>query len=675
MQHNSGVHDFNLGLNGNISLGQEKIISPNVPRPPNSAIVGDDFVDGIKQNENIPETNEMEIEMVDYDVELSGGSQNCCLPFWKQYISVHKPVMMVILETRCDPEKWRRTFALLGFHGFCATDVIGYASGIATGWREEDMKVQLVDRSFQYMHLKVNYKDGKEWFYTPIYASPIEGNRKILWDAQYAYVKTLLKLDFSDHHPILVCPFGTVIRGTTRVFRFESAWHLNSSYRDMLQSSLHNEESVMNNLHKLQSTIKEWKYCTIDQVMHMMRRLKARIEGIQARILQRRYDYGLHRLERKLQCELVGILKQEALFWYQRSRAKWLADGDRNTRSTNNIVMLRHHNDQWVDDPIMLQATDALEKLAGAINDDEIKKALFDISPWKAPGPDGYPAGFYQHAWDIVGSGVITVQEGEWKAIKAGREGPIISHLMFADDFLLFGQATDARMHCKYLGVPLNGRAPKQVDFQYIITQLKSKLTAWKRKNLSLAGRCFKKLNDFNANSYGGRHLRVGSTMLREVQQVVWKRPMEDWIAVNTDGARKINSLCGCEGVVRERTGEWRGGFVEGWNTYILVEYMQEDQKSSPAGLGGEDMSCIVKRTCVPMLLHIWVVIWVGSHEVIICILASQFANLGESIIGAALQEKEGFRWLNNDLVNIINISMGSIIAVLMQQALQNFNP
>ncbi|KAK2422718.1 protein VTE6, chloroplastic [Trifolium repens] len=65
----------------------------------------------------------------------------------------------------------------------------------------------------------------------------------------------------------------------------------------------------------------------------------------------------------------------------------------------------------------------------------------------------------------------------------------------------------------------------------------------------------------------------------------------------------------------------------------------------------------------------------VGSHEVIICILASQFANLGESIIGAALQEKEGFRWLNNDLVNIINISMGSIIAVLMQQALQNWHP
>ncbi|XP_040989115.1 protein VTE6, chloroplastic-like [Juglans microcarpa x Juglans regia] len=57
-----------------------------------------------------------------------------------------------------------------------------------------------------------------------------------------------------------------------------------------------------------------------------------------------------------------------------------------------------------------------------------------------------------------------------------------------------------------------------------------------------------------------------------------------------------------------------------------------------------------------------------GAAEGLICVIASQIANVGESIIGAVLQEKEGFRWLNNDVVNIINISMGSIIAVLMQQ-------
>ncbi|PRQ30894.1 hypothetical protein RchiOBHm_Chr5g0029561 [Rosa chinensis] len=60
----------------------------------------------------------------------------------------------------------------------------------------------------------------------------------------------------------------------------------------------------------------------------------------------------------------------------------------------------------------------------------------------------------------------------------------------------------------------------------------------------------------------------------------------------------------------------------------------------------------------------------INGPEAIICVIASQIANVGESIIGAALQDKEGFRWLNNDAVNVINISMGSIFAVLMQQAL-----
>lgn len=59
--------------------------------------------------------------------------------------------------------------------------------------------------------------------------------------------------------------------------------------------------------------------------------------------------------------------------------------------------------------------------------------------------------------------------------------------------------------------------------------------------------------------------------------------------------------------------------------------------------------------------------------EAVICVVASQIANLGESVIGALFQEKEGFRWLNNDAVNVINISMGSILAVLLQQIiLQN---
>ncbi|KAI7742107.1 hypothetical protein M8C21_008732 [Ambrosia artemisiifolia] len=54
--------------------------------------------------------------------------------------------------------------------------------------------------------------------------------------------------------------------------------------------------------------------------------------------------------------------------------------------------------------------------------------------------------------------------------------------------------------------------------------------------------------------------------------------------------------------------------------------------------------------------------------EAVVCVLASQIANVGESVIGAVLQDKEGFKWLTNDAVNVINISLGSILAILIQQ-------
>lgn len=44
----------------------------------------------------------------------------------------------------------------------------------------------------------------------------------------------------------------------------------------------------------------------------------------------------------------------------------------------------------------------------------------------------------------------------------------------------------------------------------------------------------------------------------------------------------------------------------------------------------------------------------INAPEVIICVVASQIANFGESIIGAALQDKEGFRWVGNHLTTLL---------------------
>ncbi|MCI14727.1 ribonuclease H protein [Trifolium medium] len=40
------------------------------------------------------------------------------------------------------------------------------------------------------------------------------------------------------------------------------------------------------------------------------------------------------------------------------------------------------------------------------------------------------------------------VDEGLWKTLRAGRNGPLVSYLMFADDLLLFGEANEKQMKC-----------------------------------------------------------------------------------------------------------------------------------------------------------------------------------------------------------------------------------
>lgn len=33
----------------------------------------------------------------------------------------------------------------------------------------------------------------------------------------------------------------------------------------------------------------------------------------------------------------------------------------------------------------------------------EIHNSLFDMGPWKSPGPNGFSAGFYHKSWSMIG--------------------------------------------------------------------------------------------------------------------------------------------------------------------------------------------------------------------------------------------------------------------------------
>jgi len=142
----------------------------------------------------------------------------------------------------------------------------------------------------------------------------------------------LPKINFLDPHPLLIALDGVENVERTRYFKFESVWLLEDSYIDMLKARWRETAPIQESLHHLSHEIMEWKNITVDSVLNKKRDLLARIGGIQRKLQSGRNNLFLVNLEKKLQQELDQIWKMEELMWFQRSRAKLLIDGDRNTR-------------------------------------------------------------------------------------------------------------------------------------------------------------------------------------------------------------------------------------------------------------------------------------------------------------------------------------------------------
>jgi hypothetical protein len=68
---------------------------------------------------------------------------------------------------------------------------------------------------------------------------------------------------------------------------------------------------------------------------------------------------------------------------------------------TGNVESCLEHLEEKV-------STHMNEELLKPFIKEEVDSALFQRAPLKAPGPDGFPAGFFQHHWAILGEEVGT---------------------------------------------------------------------------------------------------------------------------------------------------------------------------------------------------------------------------------------------------------------------------
>jgi hypothetical protein len=80
-------------------------------------------------------------------------------------------------------------------------------------------------------------------------------------------------------------------------FRFESAWILNDSYKNMLQQCWNEEGDIVSNLQNVRRDVQEWKIHNFNQVIKKKKELVGRIAGIQRSMQAGNNSGGLRRLD------------------------------------------------------------------------------------------------------------------------------------------------------------------------------------------------------------------------------------------------------------------------------------------------------------------------------------------------------------------------------------------
>jgi len=257
----------------------------------------------------------------------------------------------------------------------------------------------------------------------------------------------------SNHSPILVSFFARNIErqgqgSFSSGFKFEASWANDVECGDVISSAWNNDindvvpsDGIQMRLSACQRALLTWSRQKYGKVEDNIKR-----KSVQLAALQRNESPALATQIKTLQREIDELLEFEELKWKQRAKQHWLKHGDRNTaffhswvqhrRKINHIrsiadeqgriwrknmditrVFLSYYEKlfttqsagnveeyiNFVDNRVI---NDMNNWLLHSFLEEEVQKALFQMHPLKSPGPDGYPAVFYQKNWSTVGRDV-----------------------------------------------------------------------------------------------------------------------------------------------------------------------------------------------------------------------------------------------------------------------------
>uniref|UniRef100_A0A2N9HLN9 Ribonucleotide reductase large subunit domain-containing protein n=1 Tax=Fagus sylvatica TaxID=28930 RepID=A0A2N9HLN9_FAGSY len=251
----------------------------------------------------------------------------------------------------------------------------------------------------------------------------------------------------SDHNPITLDTHLEVTKGT-KPFHFEAMWARDLASSDVVDNTWHvsidgpQDLRLVKRCQSVRKKLIHWNKTIFGHAKLRIKEIEDKIRKIQEHPLTRENID----LEATLHLESNKWLEREEIKWKQKSRELWLKERDRNSkffhlstlirRRRNFIAGIQLANGNWIHSrkdiegyfasefqsifqsshpqiPLLLEGLVSPcisnlenEEISKILEPSEIREVIWPMHSLKASGPDGFPGLFFKHYWDIVANKV-----------------------------------------------------------------------------------------------------------------------------------------------------------------------------------------------------------------------------------------------------------------------------